>query len=394
VKVQTAAVAIGVLVARSSALRPGELGLRALERPRVVAAANSYLERQPQTITAFPAARSAGGAHDFFSEGDYWWPNPADPDGPYIRRDGESNPQNFVAHRRALIRLSVEVPALAAAWSLTGRAQYAEHARRHLRAWFIDPHTRMNPNLEYAQAIHGITTGRGTGIIDTIHLVEVARAVEVMRRGSAVSGAELLEIQRWFREYTRWLVTSTNGLEERDAKNNHGTCWVMQVAAFAALTGDTAQEDMCRRRFKTVLVPSELAADGSFPLELARTKPYGYSLFNLEAMAAISQILSTASDNLWTFSLPDGRGMGRALAFMAPYIRDKTRWPYPRDVEYYDEWPMRQASLLFGGLALNRPDDVALWQSLKADSSVDEVVRNFFIRQPLLWTQAPGRTSR
>ena len=151
---------------------------------------------------------------------------------------------------------------------------------------------------------------------------------------------------------------------------------------------------MCRRRFKTVLVPSELAADGSFPLELARTKPYGYSLFNLDAMAAICQILSTASDNLWTFSLPDGRGMGRALAFMAPYIRDKTRWPYPRDVEYYDEWPMRQASLLFGGLALNRPDDVALWQSLKADSSVDEVVRNFFIRQPVLWTQAPGRTSR
>ena len=393
-KVAAAAVAIGVLVASSSAPRPEELGLRALERPRVVAAANSYLERQPQTITAFPAARSAGGAHDFFSEGDYWWRNPADPDGPYIRRDGESNPQNFVAHRRALVRLSVEVPALAAAWSLTGRAQYAEHARRHLRAWFIDPHTRMNPNLEYAQAIHGITTGRGTGIIDTIHLVEVARAVEVMRRGSAVSGAELLEIQRWFREYTQWLVTSTNGLEERDAKNNHGTCWVMQVAAFAALTGDTAQEDMCRRRFKTVLVPSELAADGSFPLELARTKPYGYSLFNLDAMAAICQILSTASDNLWTFSLPDGRGMGRALAFMAPYIRDKTRWPYPRDVEYYDEWPMRQASLLFGGLALNRPDDVALWQSLKADSSVDEVVRNFFIRQPVLWTQAPGETSR
>jgi hypothetical protein len=394
VKVAAAAVAIGVLVARSSSPGPEELGLRALERPRVVAAADSYLERGPQTITAFPASRSAGGPHDFFSEGDYWWPNPADPGGHYIRRDGESNPQNFVAHRRALIRLSVEVPALAAAWSLTGRTQYAEHARRHLRAWFIDPQTRMNPNLKYAQAIHGVTTGRGTGIIDTIHLVEVARAVVVMRRGSAIPGAELLEIQRWFRDYTQWLVISTNGLEERDAKNNHGTCWVMQVAAFATLTGDTAQEEMCRVRFKTVLVPSQLAADGSFPLELARTKPYSYSLFNLDAMAAICQILSTASDNLWTFSLPDGRGMGRALAFMAPYIRDKTRWPYARDVEYYDEWPMRQASLLFGGLALNRPDDVSLWKTLKADSSVDEVVRNFFIRQPVLWTQAPGTTSR
>jgi len=390
VKVAAAAVAIGALVAGASGPGPEERGLRPLERPRVLAAANAYLERQPQTITAFPAARSAGGPHDFFSEGDYWWPNPADPGGPYIRRDGESNPQNFVEHRRALIRLSVEVPALAAAWSLTGRAQYAEHARRHLRAWFIAPESRMNPSLQYAQAIHGITTGRGTGVIDTIHLVEVARAVEVLRLGGAVPAAEFVEIQHWFREYTRWLVTSPNGREERDAKNNHGTCWVMQVAAFARLTGDRAQEQMCRTRFKTVLVPTQLAADGSFPLELARTKPYSYSLFNLDAMATICQILSTASDNLWTFSLPDGRGMGRALAFMAPYIRDKSRWPYARDVEYDDEWPMRQASLLFGGLALNRPDDVALWKTLKADSSVDEVVRNLFIRQPVLWTQAPG----
>ena len=149
--------------------------LATLERPRVVAAANRYLKNPPQTITAFRAPRSAGGPHDFFSEGDYWWPNPANPDGPYIRRDGESNPDNFADHRRAMIRLSVEVPALTAAWMLTKEDRYAAHARRHLRAWFVEAGTRMNPKLQYAQAIHGITAGRGTGIIDTIHLVEVVR---------------------------------------------------------------------------------------------------------------------------------------------------------------------------------------------------------------------------
>ena len=142
---------------------------------------------------------------------------------------------------------------------------------------------------------------------------------------------------------------------------------------------------MCRMRFKTVLLPQQMAADGSFPLELERTKPYGYSLFNLDAMATIAQILSTPSDNLWTFELPDGRGMRRALAFMAPFIEDKTRWRHPRDVQYYDEWPMRHAALLFGGLALDQPDYVALWRTLKPDSQVEEVVRNFFIRQPILW---------
>lgn len=355
------------------------------ERSRVLTAARHYLGEPPITITSFRASRSAGGPHDFFSEGDYWWPDPANPAGPYIRRDGESNPDNFVAHRRALVRLSVEVPALTAAWKLTADERYAAHARRHLGAWFADPATRMNPDLRYAQAIHGITPGRGTGIIDTIHLVEVARAIEVLRRGRALPDAEFQQIRTWFADYVRWMTTHANGIEERDARNNHGTCWVMQVAAFASVTGDRASLDMCRTRFKTVLLPTQMAADGSFPLEIERTKPYGYSLFNLDAMAATAQILSTPADNLWTFELPDGRGMRRAMAFMTPFIADKTRWPHRRDVQYFDEWPMRHAALLFGGLALGHADYIDLWRTLKADSQVEEVVRNFFIRQPLVW---------
>jgi hypothetical protein len=355
------------------------------ERARVLAAADRYLQRSPVTVTSTRAARSAGGPHDFFSEGDYWWPDPKNPGGPYVRRDGESNPGNFVEHRRALILLSVEVPALTAAWQLTADARYAAQAQRHLRAWFVDAATRMNASLTYAQAIHGVTTGRGTGIIDTIHLVEVARAIEILHRGGAISEAEFAPIRQWFADYTGWLTHSANGIEERDAKNNHGTCWVMQVAAFASLTGDREAIDMGRVRFKTILLPQQMAADGSFPLELERTKPYGYSLFNLDAMAATAQILSTPADNLWTFELPDGRGMRRALAFMTPFIEDKARWRHPRDVQYYDEWPMRHAALLFGGLALGKPDYIALWSRLKPDSDVEEVVRNFFIRQPTLW---------
>jgi alginate lyase len=359
--------------------------MASFEGPRVIAAAQRFLTAAPATITAFPARRSGGGPHDFFSEGDYWWPDPKHPEGPYIRRDGESNPDNFADHRRALVRLSVEVPALAAAWSLTSDDRYAAHARRHLRAWFVDPATRMAPSLQYAQAIHGIVTGRGTGIIDTIHLVEVARAIEVLRLAGALPDGELQPIRAWFAEYVRWMTTHPYGIEERDAKNNHGTCWVMQVAAFASVTGDEAQREVCRVRFKTVLLPGQMAADGSFPLEIERTKPYGYSLFNLDAMATICQILSTPSDNLWTYQLADGRGMRKALEFMVPFIKDKSVWAHPRDVQYHDEWPMRQASLLFGGLALAQPEYVSLWKTLKPDSTVEEVVRNFFVRQPLLW---------
>ncbi|HMG72503.1 MAG TPA: alginate lyase family protein [Pyrinomonadaceae bacterium] len=361
-----------------------KITLAAFDRQRVLRAANRYLPEAPITITASHSPRSAGGMHDFFSEGDYWWPDPQNPNGPYIQRDGITNPDNFVEHRRALMRLSMQVPALASAYLITRDERYATHAVLHLRAWFLDPSTRMNPNLQYAQAIHGRFTGRGIGMIDTIHLVEVARAIEVLKDSSALSMTELGGITQWFTDYLQWMTTSKNGLEEREAKNNHGTCWVMQVAAFAHLVGDQKLLDYCRERFKKVMVPNQIAADGSFPQELRRTKPYGYSLFNLDAMATICQILSTSADNLWTFET-DGRGMRRAMEYMFPFIRDKKSWPLKPDVMYNSEWPMRHGSLLFAGLALDRPDYLEVWKRLPADSKVEEVIRNFFIRQPMLW---------
>jgi hypothetical protein len=243
----------------------------------------------------------------------------------------------------------------------------------------------MNPNLQYAQAIHGRFTGRGIGIIDTIHLVEVARAVEVLGNSKGLTQAEDMGLKQWFNDYLNWLTTSKNGIEERDAKNNHGTCWVMQVAEFARLTGNQELQAYCRNRFKTVLVPNQIAPDGSFPQELRRTKPYSYSLFNLEALATVCQILSTPADNLWTFQVADGRGMRKALEFMFPHIINKKGWPLKPDVMYDEEWPMRQSSLLFAGLALGNSDYVNLWTKLKSDSQVEEVIRNFFIRQPVLW---------
>ncbi len=352
-----------------------------IDRERILRAAARYLREQPVTITAFSSPRSAGGKHDYFSEGDYWWPDPQNPSGPYIQRDGESNPDNFNDHRLALIRLSVQVPALTAAWLITHDRKYAEHAARHLRAWFVDDATRMSPHLEFAQAIHGRFTGRGTGIIDTLHLVEVARAASVL----PLPESDRKGVLRWFTEYLQWMTTSKNGIDEREAKNNHGTCWTLQVAEFARFTGSSALLQECRERFRTVLIPHQVAADGSLPEELRRTKPYGYCLFDLDALAMLCQVLGTRTDDLWHFTTSDGRGMEKVLAWMFPYIEDKKKWPKPPDVQYFDDWPVRQPSLLFGGVALRRPEYVALWRRLDPDPTVPEIIRNFFVRQPILW---------
>jgi hypothetical protein len=367
-------------LARFAAAAPA-FDLDAIERPRVLRNAARWLDEPPVTVTASGSPRSAGGKHDFFSEGDYWWPDPANPNGPYIQRDGMSNPDNFVEHRRAMIRLSLAVPALAAAYKLTREKKYRNAAARHLRAWFIDDATRMNPNLQYAQAIKGRFTGRGTGIIDTLHLVEVARAAGQLD----LAPADLDGVKQWFAAYIEWMATHPYGIAERDAKNNHGTCWCTQVAAFAQLTGNREQTDYCRNRFKTVLLPNQEAPDGSFPEELRRTKPYGYSIFNLDVMSILVQTLTAKDDNLWTWTLPDGRGMARAVAWMFPFLDDKKKWPKPPDVMYFDQWPVRQPSLLFAGLALGKPEYLALWRKLPSDPDVEEVLRNWPVRQPVLW---------
>jgi len=374
--------------ARAIATTPASAALvdvAAVDRNRILTAANAYLKQQPITITSSTSPRSPGGPHDYFSEGDYWWPNPANPSGPYIQRDGFSNPANFNAHREALIRLSIQVPALAAAWKLTRKREYATHAAKHLRAWFVDPATRMNPNLEHAQAIFGLNKGRGIGIIDTLHLVEVARAIAVLEPSAALNDSDKATTITWFRDYLTWMTTSSNGIAERDAKNNHGTCWLLQVAEFARLTGNAGITQFARDRFRTVIVPTQVAPDGSLPLELARTKPYSYSLFNLDALSTASQVLSNPTENLWTFETPDGRGMRKAVAFMTPFIRNKKTWPYAHDVEHFDELPVRQISLLFAGMAYNDPSYIALWKTLDPDPTSAEIIRNYPIRQPLLW---------
>jgi hypothetical protein len=218
---------VACLIALACVAAGPKIDVKELDRARVLAVADKYLAEQPITVTASKNPRSAGGLHDFSSEGDYWWPDPKNPDGPYIQKDGQTNPDNFVEHRHAMVRMSRQVATLTAAYRITGDEKYARHAVKHLRAWFVDEPTRMNPNLQYAQAIKGITTGRGIGVIDTLHLVEPARAARLLQQAGLLTGDDLAGVQKWFRDYVEWMTTSKNGTDEMKAKNNHGTCWVL-----------------------------------------------------------------------------------------------------------------------------------------------------------------------
>ena len=356
-----------------------------VEKERVLENGKAYMNLEPITVTASTCERSGGGIHDFYSEGDYWWPDPENPKGPYIRKDGMTNPENFTYHREAMIRLSQISGALASAYIITGDEKYVSQLLPHLKAWFIDEATLMNPNLLYGQAIMGKVTGRGIGIIDTIHLMEVAKAIAAIEDSDVISDSDSTKLKDWFGTYLDWIFSHPYGITERDNGNNHSVCWAMQASVFAHFVGNKEVLDYCRNMYKTVLLPDQMADNGSFPLEIKRTKPYGYSLFTLDAMTALCQVLSEPKDNLFEFRSPNGKNIGKGIEFLYPFAKDKKSWPYKKDVMYWEEWPVRHPSFLFGGLALKNDAYLNLWKSLEVDFDNPEVIRNMPVRYPLLW---------
>lgn len=363
----------------------------AIDHDRILKAAQNYLTQAPKPLTALPSKRNPGSPRDYYSEAEDYWPDPAKPDGPYVERTGQPNPDAFTAHRDALLHMSMQVPALAAAFVLIKEQKYADHAVEHLRAWFVDPATSMVPSLRYAQTIPPAKEGRYEGVVEAVHLAEVAQAIPFLAQSPALTKADLDGVQAWFAAYSSWLTTSRLGGLARDDKSHHGSSWLLQACAFARMqlslspgSDDTPLSDL-RHRYKSVTLRAQIAADGSFPHELTTRFPYRFSLFNLDMLAGVCQLLYTPFASVWDFYLQDGPGMRSAIAWHFPYITDRKAWPYEADARYFDDLPLRCPSLLFCARAYARPEYADLWKTLPADTGIAALQQTFPIRQPLLW---------
>lgn len=356
-----------------------------IEKERVIKKADKLLNEKPRTVTASSCPRSMGGKHDFYSEGPYWWPDPANPNGPFIRHDGLRFPGLFNDHDRDLRNFSWIVGTHTSAWLVTGKEKYVRAAMEHLKAWFIDTTTLMNPNMLYAQAIRGVNSGRGTGIIDAGQLMDVAQSVLILEKSPFVSSEDITKIKAWFKAFISWLTTHQYGIDEMNAKNNHGSWWHAQIASYARLVGDERVLQLCKERYLKILLPNQMASDGSYPEELARTKPYSYSLFNLDATAALLWILDDKKIELWNYKLPDGRGLWKGLEFMKPFLVDKSKWPGKIDVDHWSEQPEARQFMLFAALAGNNAGWFDLWKSLSAQKTSDASRISMMLKNPLIW---------
>ncbi len=292
----------------------------------------------PFTVTSKQRVPPSGDKHDYLTLAPYWWPDPAKPDGlPYIRRDGEVNPES----RRdtdnvTLNAMANAVETLSLAYYFTGEEKYAGRAALLLRTWFIAKDTKMNPNYEYAQAVMGRNNGRGAGLIDSRKFIQVVDSVGLLSDSKAWTKQDQQGVQDWFRAFVKWLQTSANGKDEASARNNHGSWFAADLAAFSLFIGD---ESLTRQTVEAVKarIAWQIEPDGQQPLELDRTRGMSYSLFNLNALLTVASIAEKVGVDLWSYRTKDGRSIRKALENLAPFALGEKEWTHQQIIKWSPE---------------------------------------------------------
>jgi len=296
---------------------------------QLFAAAQKALKSKPVSVMDKNRVPPSGDKHDFISQAPYFWRDTNSADGRYIRRDGERNPESGKDSDAGHVgQVCSDVHTLALAFYFTGNEAFAAHATELLRVWFLNPATRMNPNLNFGQGIPGEVAGRPMGIIGTRGFVGLVDAIRLLGNSTSSTAADQKGMVAWMTEYLRWLQTSKIGVGEGDATNNHGTFYDTQVAAIAAFVG---QKDLARQMIlaaRQKRIAKQIEPDGKMPRELQRTKSFSYSAFNLRALVDLASLGQNLGIDLWHYQTPDGRSIRKALEFMAPYANRANKWPY------------------------------------------------------------------
>ena len=328
--------------------------------------ADKRMKDGPWTVTADRPKGVDIDAHEYYTEAPYYWPNPENPTGPYLRKDGQGNPARIIANQTSLNAMSDAVFALGVASFLLDNPAYGKRAASVIHNWFLNPKNRMNPDLDYAQSIPGVNNGRGTGMVEGRSLVRAIQGMEFLEQTSNWDLKDQAAVHKWFEDYLHWLLTSKNAIDERKSGNSHASWWAAQVAAVGSFLGDSKAAQQAFN-FYHGLLPRQILPNGSAPREEVRPRSLRLSVLNLEAYALvcrIAQVRGTA--NLWIIRGRSGTTLSRAIDYLTPYLVDPKKW----NKEQANDVPYDSLDFLaFAGMGLDKPEYIADFRKLEREDS-------------------------
>jgi len=314
----------------------------------------------------------SGDKHDYLSMGPYWWPDPSKPDSlPYMRKDGERNPETSGDNvdRTSSRNLFANVNSLGWAYYFSGNLKYAKKTLELLETWFINPDTKMNPNLNYAQGIPGRCEGRGIGIIDWSAINSLISPIQILEAENLISPETKEQLFAWFEEYLNWLLTSEYGVDEDDYFNNHGTWYDVQVVGIEMMLGKTVLAQSRLENAKTKRIATQIEPDGSQPHELARTKSLGYSTMNLRGFLHLANMSQKIGVDLWNFKTADERGIYLALEYLLPFAQGEKEWKHEQLGSMEDALENLKVDFLMAAAKSGNQDYIKVANSIKSQKN-------------------------
>ena len=333
--------------------------------------AAKYMKMAPLTVTAKKILPPSKDPRDYMTLSPYWWPDSTKVDGlPYIRKDGERNPEVYEYPERENADLLGDATlCLGVLYYITGKEEYAQPCANLLRTWFTDPKLGMNPNMNYAQHVPGMKSMRGSGFIDSRRFSRALGVAKLIEGSSAWTPADKKKLDDWATAFCYWMENSSQGQRESKAENNHGL-WYETIHLMVLAYLD--RTDRIKEVTQQSILPkigAQIADDGSLPEELKRTLSLHYSTFVLEALMEANQITSQVGINLWTTPAPNGKKVSQALAYLYPFYLQPENWKF-KQIKPFEQ--SRAAIILYeSGTALANQQylDAASRIGLKYSSS-------------------------
>ena len=265
-------------------------------------------------------------SHDYYSEAIYYWPNPLFLSGyPYIAKHGQVNPTAAALPDKKNFQLMYnKVSQLAIYYFYSQQTKYAEAAINFVRVWFLNNDTAMNPNMDYAGVIPGSTTIRGEGIIEIHNIVFLLDYIELVKVSGLWTVDDEVRWVSWLKQYFIWLTTNPAAILEQTRTNNHGTFCDLQLLGISLYINNTNFAGQLVKSIQGRL-DSQMAVDGSFPLETSQSNSFYQSVFNLQGFFALASLGQQFGQDLWHYDAT-GQSLENGLIFILNNYRN---WPFP-----------------------------------------------------------------